>query len=419
MRQPLPCEASGLVTAAGTNYARLVNNGAALTSAQDIYAYLPIPTNGSISNLHAKLSAAPGVGISRRIRIFIGGVSQEGLEVTISGTDTTGADEPGSVSVTAGQLVCYEIVTDGNAADATIWLSCDFTSDTEGESICIGGINSNKYQANYGPLFGIGAETGVAYHSLIMPTSGTFSKLYVSMTADPGTSPDAYTITFCYDGGTESSLAVTIVADGTTGNDLVNSKAVIAGQDVVIKCTPVSSPAITPYIRYGLVFTPSTNGYCLLGGGTGGALSTSDAVYNYASGAYSAWSATENLRYMLLNTCRLRNLYTELSGAPGSGKSYTISVRQNGASPASGLSVAISGDSDVAGNDVANTISIANGDTIGIMSTPAGTPTSRTANYGLVADTSTGWSAGKPCGIASPGKVLGVANASIGKVIGV
>jgi hypothetical protein len=74
------------------------------------------------------------------------------------------------------------------------------------------------------------------------------------------------------------------------------------------------------------------------------------------------------------------NLYIQLEKAPGTSKSYTFTMRKNGAS--TGVTCTISG-AALTGSDLTNSVSYAAGDTIDIMIVPTGTP----------ADTDLQWSA--------------------------
>lgn len=68
-----------------------------------------------------------------------------------------------------------------------------------------------------------------------------------------------------------------------------------------------------------------------------------------------------------------KNLRVELlDSACGAGKSYTFTLRVNGADQA--LTCTISGGADVIGTDVVNTVTVAAGDEVNWEITPAGTP---------------------------------------------
>ncbi|KKL56570.1 hypothetical protein LCGC14_2244080, partial [marine sediment metagenome] len=109
-----------------------------------------------------------------------------------------------------------------------------------------------------------------------------------------------------------------------------------------------------------------------------------DTRYNYLLSVWtSGWTVTEAQRYQLAQECTFKKLYVLLLGAPGSGKNYTFTVRQEGASPASGLVVVIA-DAATSGNDTVNTISIADGDSVGIEVNPGSTPATVGAIWGLV-----------------------------------
>lgn len=79
----------------------------------------------------------------------------------------------------------------------------------------------------------------------------------------------------------------------------------------------------------------------------------------------------------------LRNLYVFLDGAPGAGTSYTFMVRLNGGNTA--LVVVVS-DAETDDNDTANAVTVAAGDAINVIVTPAGPPAARQAKWSVEFD---------------------------------
>jgi len=77
---------------------------------------------------------------------------------------------------------------------------------------------------------------------------------------------------------------------------------------------------------------------------------------------------------------KLKNFYVRLNQAPGAGKSFTFTIRKNGADTA--LVVTISG-TDTVGQNTTNEIEIAVGDLVNIKIAPTNTPTGAYVAFGL------------------------------------
>ena len=72
---------------------------------------------GTIRELYARVTTAPGVGNSRVFRIRLNAVNTA-LTVTIAGANTTGNDVVNTVAVVAGDLISIALTRVG-AANAT------------------------------------------------------------------------------------------------------------------------------------------------------------------------------------------------------------------------------------------------------------------------------------------------------------
>jgi hypothetical protein len=376
-----------MAISAGTNYGVVM--GWCYANPTENIAWEVIPTSGALSDLYCELSSAPGgVGKTHTIAISVNGSIVGSPVVVMTNTDTTGNDTVNSIDVVAGDTVTYQIVTLSTPAAANLYASCYFTGSTSGESICLGHSDCQTGLEAWGPVQGkASSKSPEAGNYQIIPTPGTLKSLYVALSADPGTSPDAYTFTVEHDGGTTTGITCTIVANNTTGNDIAHTHAMNAGEDVAISFLPVSTPSVASLAGYGLVFVADTDGESLILGGNSDNLNTSTTEYNpiQSSSGSSSWDATEANNYQLLNACTLRKFYVELSAAPGAdGDAYTFNVRVEGASPASNPEVAIV-NAATTGNDTTNTATIASGNTVGIECAPSVSPTSRDAYWGIVA----------------------------------
>ncbi len=388
MIQPIISQVGGLATSAGTNYGILMGFRNDDSAESDIYEIMP--TAGILDTLYCELSAAPGgVGKTHTIAISINGSIVGYPVVVITNAATTGSDLVNHADVVAGDTVSYQIVTLSTPAAANLYASCYFTGSTAGESILLGctagdvlNVGANEYAPLANAAFAISA-TQATFLQLIA-TPGTLKKLYVLLSIDPGTGPDAYRFTILHDGTTTTGTTCTITADNTAGNDVANSHAVAAGSDVTLYIEYLNTPSATPTAAWGCVFVSDTDGESLLLGGSGTELDDTATEYNFLSALGGSWGGTEATLRQLCNACTLKNLYVELSGSPGTGNSYTFSVRVEDGSPANTLSVQIAA-AATTGNDTTNTVTVSAGNTVNLMVVPASTPTVRVAYWGLVA----------------------------------
>lgn len=353
---------------------------------------------GKLTNFYVELHGSPGAGKSYTFTLRINGVDTA-LVVAIADAATSGSDLVNEVNVSAGDLLSISCVPAGTPTARKARWSMLFEGTTAKESLVLGVADTSNVQTVFAPTSQSSGATDSDEPSKrqICPTSGKLKNLYVNLDVDPGIAPDAYRFTLRVN-GVDSALTVTIPAPATTGSDLVNEVVVSAGQALTYKIEPLNSPASYPKANLGMTFVADTDGESLILGGTNDNLSTSATEYNQLlTRIYSgAWTLTETDRDQLAQQCVLKNLYVLLSGAPGGGKSYTFTVRQNGADSALVVTIA---DAAVSGNDIVNTVNISNEDVVDLKSVPAGTPASMDGYWGVVAYIS------PPVAVSSPGNV--------------
>jgi len=370
---------------AGTEYNVLMGTG--VWNATESANHQLMPTAGTISSLYVQLSANVGAGATQIITLMKNGAATA-LTVTISAGASTGNDTGHSVSFVAGDTVSLRSTVTGAPGTPVATWSTIWTPTTAGESIMLMNLTSNTIQTWYGQLQGVNVGSATeAYYKAPMPTAGTFSKLYVKLTADPGTAPDNYRF-YLRKNTANSALTVNVIADATTGNDTVNTVSVVAGDIVNYAIVPENTPSTASTVAMGLVFVSSTSGESvILGGAALNAPSAAAVNYYELSGGINAnWDATEANRYQLANAMTISKFYVWLNAAPdnGGGVQYvTLAPRANAG--VTGLSVTIS-EADTTGNDVINSYSItSSGTTVGMQNTPSGTPSASTLpKWGLV-----------------------------------
>lgn len=375
---------------------------------------IPASPAGTIRNFRVRLSVAPGAGTNYTLT-FMKGAAAQAVTVTISDTDTTGEDTTHSFTVSPGDLVAVRVVGSAGAAASKPSWSFEFMPDTDNKfwigTMCRPASASTLYQAPYG---GGGGKSTESNMQVPMPIAGVFSDLYVQLNADPGTAPDAYTFKLRWQGA-DTPLSVTIVADDKTGNDTVNTHSVAAGELVNLVAIPVASPSVTPWAGAGMTFTPDTSGKApVLMSNTELLLDTGADRYNVGAGLlYVAWDASDIL--LTLAEGKLENLYCKLDGAPGAGKSYTVTMRRNGGDAAVTVLIA---DAATSGNDTTHNEQYASGDRLSVEASPSGTPTARRLAIGFTLDMAAGPNLAEVNGVAAAniGEVNQVAWTSIAKI---
>ena len=111
----------------------------------------------------------------------------------------------------------------------------------------------------------------------------------------------------------------------------------------------------------------------ILFGGYNYNLDTGSTTYSGLTGA--SFYTDETTRTQLVTTAgSINNLYVELSGSPGAGKSYAFTLRVNGANTALTCTV---NDAETSDNDTAHSVNVVAGDRVSIGCVPSGTPTAR------------------------------------------
>jgi len=314
------------------------------------------------------------VGSSYTFTVLKNG-SSTALQIVISDASTSGTDTSNSVSFAPGDTVSLLCVATGTPATLTAqsWNFQVTTSDLTAPILSGMGAASTSV-TNYGVLTAGHAAAGgwnatETNAQIIVPTSGTLSKLYARMNSTPGTSK-SYQFTLVKN-GTATALDLTIAGASSTGTDLVNSVSVSAGDTLTIRSIPTGTPNSQTSISFGMVFTPTTPGETFFGFGSSIAPSTSATQYEQVSGIGNlAYAAGESGRTSVLGPYTLKKIYASLGTAPGGAATRTITIRKAGAN--TGLAVTFTG-AATTGNTAAD-VTYTQGDTITLQSTVSGGP---------------------------------------------
>ena len=350
-----------------------------------------IPAAGTFKNLSILLNTAPGSGSSYAFTLRLNGADTD-LVTTVSDTDKSAINETDEVSVSAGDTVAIKVVPTNtpNVGDAS-W-SFIFIPDTGNETILLGAdydapkINGNDYNLlQGGSTWNSTALAG--QRKSIVPTGGTLKDFYVQLDTAPDTGK-SYTFTVFLN-GSATGVTLTISDTATTGSDLSNTVAVVAGDIVAIKCAPGSTPDATR-AHWGIVFDSTISGESIVMSATTSNMNDTVASYNNVCASTNNWTTDESSRRSGSNFCSLKKLYIELENNPGaaaSGKQFVFTVRSgdvDGSFSDTALAVTIFEDTNT-GNNTADTVNFDYNETVDFEAAPTSTPVTGDCAYGLVA----------------------------------
>ncbi|MCJ7663304.1 MAG: hypothetical protein MUO24_03585 [Desulfobacterales bacterium] len=377
MAQIIPAGTSSAPSAAVVNYSSFSGAGAGWTTVGDVAnTWCVVSSPGIISRLRVKLQNAPGGAASYTFALMKNGLAQL-LSCAIVGAATEASDDVNTVAVVAGDYIELRCTPAGGPA-ATGWngWTITFTPTTPNETCWFGGAGQGSLPAA-GSVYAPGVNHSntpqvEAIIQIIMPTAGTIKNMYVQTSQAAG-NLKSWTFTLRKAGDTALSVIITGVGV-TTGNDIVNSVAVLPGDLISLGITAAGGPPGLTKGQVGFTFLPTTPGESVMGANWGAVNphQTNDNYNNLWRGA-SSWAALANEALMadLLNGVTLKKLYIVLTVTPGATHSYTFTMRKNGADTALAVTIA---DPATSGNDIVNSVAMSDGDTFDLESDPFNTP---------------------------------------------
>jgi len=357
-----------------TEYSCLMGDGNSVWTATENARKGLIATAGKLSNFKVRVETAPGAGKSWTFAVRINGANSD-LSVTISDTNTISSLDTDEVIVAAGDDTSISATPSGTptAAEAVYW-TVQFTPDTSGETILLSSSNGTTFtNNNYRGLVGNKANEATEFDAqIVFPTAGTLKKVYLELNVAPGAGYSKAVVV--RKNGVDTSLVATVSDTNTTGNDTSNTVTIAAGDKVTYRQSTSGSPA-SSYEFFGIVFVPDTAGEYIAAAVTDDATNTSAVEYQHLTTGDSALTATENEVYNLAQATTVKAIYVNLSTAPGSGYTWTFTLRDDAADTSLAVSIA---DTNTSGN-YATDVSIAADSVLDTMiDAQAGTATAAT-----------------------------------------
>jgi hypothetical protein len=352
----------------------------------------PLSDDIVITGITAWVATAPGAGVSWTMSIQTsttvtysgtGSFTNTAASATISGTNTT-ASWQGTAPIAQSTFVTVALVPSGGTPASTAAVYWVINYQTAGNFYLVPAATAASYATNgtgtyYDLAFGMSSSvptTTASSFAVPAPTSFTVTKLIawcnVQSSLPFGSASKTFTI---YNATTSTASSFSAVATGSaTGLSSigVGSMSFTPGQLLSIQVSFITG---TPYCADYICMTvvPSNSGEIVAGYATTAAPSTSVANYEdpYGSGA-NAWNATEPSVYARFPASTLKNLYVSLASAPGTGTSYTFTLRSGGTS-STGITATVSGTATTA-NDTSHTAILPFGTLLDMQAVPTSTP---------------------------------------------
>jgi hypothetical protein len=344
---------------------------------------------GTVNNLRFYLNTAAVT--TCRLRLYKNGEATD-LAAAITAGNTEGSDLTNEVTVAAGDRLTYYYTGDESGTLYGYWESeLDSGYDNFGLIMCGGWKCYANPTVAYLTLNGIGppsmAATVEAIVYSVAPIACTISKLYIENYASPFGAAETTAVTLRVNGA-DTALTATMTGGTGKASNLVNSVAIAAGDRLDWSVTS-SAATNQPTVQIGALVlpTPANQQAIWIAGNRSYNLNPAATLYGFPLQSWPMLCTVEAHNQMVAKgNTRISNLYVALSAAPGlaaSGKSYTFTLRVNGADTA--LTCTVLETATIA-QDVVNIAELAAGDLVSLQITPANAPDVVTAGWGMVVE---------------------------------
>lgn len=341
-----------------------------------------VSTPGKIKALRIELDWKPDWGKSYTFTLRKNFVDTL-LSVTIVDIQMSGSDLVNEVTVARGDLISLECTPAGAPFIVRAWWTAVFEGDNAKESLLLVSsyfieVAGTYYASVYDGSNFVRAAENMVY--AICPTAGTIKNLCVKTNFAPGGGKSvALTLRV---NGIDSALTCTLGAADTYKEDIVNTVVVAAGDVLTIKVVIAGGVPTSNGSGIGMTFVADTDGESLLMGGSFSGLAVG---YNFLTrGRHdTTWIGAEAQRYDGgVSGFTLKDLYVEITLAPGGGNSHTFTVRKDGGDTL--LAVTIN-HPNTTGNDLVNEFDPSDLGELGMRHSVGGVPAAADGFWGLVA----------------------------------
>lgn len=235
----------------------------------------------------------------------------------------------------------------------------------------------------YSPPSGNGAAASSQTQRMPIAEAGTFSAMVVRLAAALTTGSLTVTLQVGTGGGVPADTAMTLTFNAGDQVKVYGGSpiSVSAGDEVMIKWSPTSTPDISNLVALAFVFTATASGksqlFC--------SHSATAAATFVALGSSPANATESNVAVICPTDGVISKIYARRSAAPGAGAAYTYTLRKGatlGAMADTALSVTIS--TTAVANNATASVSVSAGDFLSIGGVPS-SPTAPASGIGLIA----------------------------------
>lgn len=261
MKYPIFGSNKNAATPSNTAASNLQVWGHHTAAAQTISGIVPAPL--TISNLTILVDNPPGGTASWQLVLQKNGATAS-YSVTVSGSNTI-AVNTGSVSYAAGDTIGLRIIPQGTPVrgDGIYW---NMIAEASGQAHFgynnTGTTTGTTYLVPYARPGSGDTSTNSTTQEIVVPTAGTISNLYLSLTAAPGVG-NSKTLRFIKN-GVNSNPLTTVSDTATVGNNSVDTLSIAAGDRITLQVTATGTPASSAH-RWGYLFTPTVDGKSYIG----------------------------------------------------------------------------------------------------------------------------------------------------------
>lgn len=363
----------------GTGYLGPTSNGRGWIGTPG-QATMVMPVAVTLSNFRIKLTAAPGDGEGRYFTVYKNG-SSTALNVQMFNNETTKQDTTNSVSFAAGDTIAIEQIADIPATSFVYWSLKAVTTSTNEYPLLAGSASSTIQNGTtrYLQLQGDSApSTTGAAATVVFPTAGVISNLYVALDSNSVTS--TFTLTL-YKNGSPTALTAAVVAGTATINNTSDTVSFAAGDTAYWEM--VNAGSTSPRAKVGCKFAPTIDGEAIGLWAARNALNqnTSNNYLSLFSGGNTS-QTTQAAMGVNAQASTLKKLFVYLSSnVGGSGQTFTATV--NKATVATTLTCQIASGAATC-SDIAHEEAIANDDVLNSVAVLSATTGSLSPAVGAV-----------------------------------
>ncbi len=319
------------------------------------------------------------------------------LTVTVGATETS-KSVSADVVIYPWDRIGWTHTGTGAPANVVFSYSLEFESAVSGVSVYAGGAENAgtttgtiSYQQCYFPMLNWLTSTP-RWHEGLSGAAGTITQYSVQLPY----SLRAADVIDCYLYKVAAGGTSAVKQDGTGGTPNTHisipftagdydrptrratfSLPVVVGDGIYCECTltnTTGSDIIRPALSMSL--TATTAGEYTLGGGVSN-VTPASATYFAPVTSDDTYTVTEATHYIMIGPLtqafQVTGLVWKIETAPGANKSWTLSTRQNAASPSGVVSSTLSGTTKY--GTATGSLAYVEGDTLDMMIVPASTPT--------------------------------------------